>query len=91
MRMDDKRGPEANGGGGDSDPEGESRDGQESAAEEALLREAATEHGEEVPLQPIDETPLEIPPELFREEVRSPTLSSITSPNHSATCMCWTM
>jgi phospholipid/cholesterol/gamma-HCH transport system ATP-binding protein len=70
MRMDDERGPKANGDGADSDPEGENRDGQESAAEEALLREAGTEHGEEVPLQPIDETPLEIPPELFREEVR---------------------
>jgi phospholipid/cholesterol/gamma-HCH transport system ATP-binding protein len=68
--MDDERGPGANGDGGDRDPEGENRDGQESAAEEALLREAGTQHGEEVPLQPIDETPLEIPPELFREEVR---------------------
>lgn len=69
MRMDE-RGPEANGDEEDRDLEGENRDGQESAAEEALLREAAPPHGDEVPLPPVDETPLEIPPELFREEVR---------------------
>jgi phospholipid/cholesterol/gamma-HCH transport system ATP-binding protein len=70
MRMDDKRGPDANGNEEDGDPKGENRDGQESAAEEELLREAAPQHGEDVPLPPIDETPLDIPPELFREEVR---------------------
>jgi phospholipid/cholesterol/gamma-HCH transport system ATP-binding protein len=42
----------------------------ESAAEEALLRNAAPQGGTEVPLPPEDETPLEIPAELIREEVR---------------------
>jgi ABC-type transporter Mla maintaining outer membrane lipid asymmetry ATPase subunit MlaF len=42
----------------------------ESAEEEALLRDAAPQEGTEVPLPPEDETPLEIPAELIREEVR---------------------
>jgi phospholipid/cholesterol/gamma-HCH transport system ATP-binding protein len=42
----------------------------ETAAERTLLRDAAPPEGKEVPLPPVDETPLEIPPELIREEVR---------------------
>jgi phospholipid/cholesterol/gamma-HCH transport system ATP-binding protein len=42
----------------------------ESAAEERLLRNAEPQEGKEVPLPAEDETPLEIPPELIREEVR---------------------
>jgi ABC-type transporter Mla maintaining outer membrane lipid asymmetry ATPase subunit MlaF len=42
----------------------------ETPAEETLLRNAAPQEGTEVPLPPVDETPLEIPPELIREEVR---------------------
>jgi phospholipid/cholesterol/gamma-HCH transport system ATP-binding protein len=42
----------------------------ESVAEERLLRNAEPREGTEVPLPPEDETPLEIPPELIREEVR---------------------
>jgi phospholipid/cholesterol/gamma-HCH transport system ATP-binding protein len=42
----------------------------ETPAEETLLRNAAPQEGEEVPLPPANETPLEIPPELIREEVR---------------------
>ncbi len=76
----------------------------ESRAEEELLQAAASKSGEEVPLPPEDETPLEIPPELIREEVReaqenggrstvcgesrSRTLFSIMSQNHLATCTC---
>jgi ABC-type transporter Mla maintaining outer membrane lipid asymmetry ATPase subunit MlaF len=71
MKMDDERGPELAGNNGTGgDPEAENRDGQESAAEEALLRAAAPQQGEEVPLPPINETPLEIPAELFRDEIR---------------------
>jgi phospholipid/cholesterol/gamma-HCH transport system ATP-binding protein len=69
MKMDDEREPEAgrdDGTGGD--PAAGSHDGQESAAEEALLRAAAPPQGEEVPLPPLDETPLEIPVELFNNE-----------------------
>jgi phospholipid/cholesterol/gamma-HCH transport system ATP-binding protein len=71
MKMDDERQPEASrddGTGGD--PAAGNHDGQESAAEEALLRSAAPPQGEEVPLPPLDETPLEIPAELFSDEVR---------------------
>ena len=71
MKMDDEREPEAgrdDGTGGD--PAAGNHDGQESAAEEALLRAAAPPQGEEVPLPPLDETPLEIPAELFQEEAR---------------------
>lgn len=42
----------------------------ESAEEEALLRDAAPQAGTVVPLPPENETPLEIPAELIREEVR---------------------
>jgi phospholipid/cholesterol/gamma-HCH transport system ATP-binding protein len=43
----------------------------ESRAEEELLHEALPPNGGEVvPLPPPDETPLEIPPEIIREEVR---------------------
>jgi phospholipid/cholesterol/gamma-HCH transport system ATP-binding protein len=71
MRMDDERRPGADGDGQNRDPDGENPDGQESAAEEALLRSAMPpKNGEEVPLPPTDETPLEIPAELFREEIR---------------------
>jgi phospholipid/cholesterol/gamma-HCH transport system ATP-binding protein len=66
MRMDDEKRPEPSGDGTD----GGNPDGQESAAEEALLRAAAPQHGEEVPLPPTDEAPLQIPEELFREEIR---------------------
>jgi phospholipid/cholesterol/gamma-HCH transport system ATP-binding protein len=71
MKMDDERQPEASrddGTGGD--PAAGNHDGRESAAEEALLRAAAPPQGEEVPLPPLDETPLEIPAELFSDEVR---------------------
>jgi ABC-type transporter Mla maintaining outer membrane lipid asymmetry ATPase subunit MlaF len=71
MKMDDESQPEASrddGTGGD--PAAGNHDGQESAAEEALLRAAAPPQGEEVPLPPLDETPLEIPAELFSDEVR---------------------
>jgi phospholipid/cholesterol/gamma-HCH transport system ATP-binding protein len=71
MKMDDERQPEASrddGTGGD--PAAGNHGGQESAAEEALLRAAAPPQGEEVPLPPLDETPLEIPAELFSDEVR---------------------
>ena len=55
---------------GSSDPK-ERRDADgESAAERTLLRDAAPEDGKEVPLPPVDDTPLEIPVELIREEVR---------------------
>lgn len=71
MKMDDERQPEAGGDDGTGgDPAAENRDGGESAAEEALLRAAAPPPGEEVPLAPLDETPLEIPAELFSEEAR---------------------
>ncbi|HEY2003228.1 MAG TPA: organic solvent resistance ABC transporter ATP-binding protein, partial [Acidobacteriaceae bacterium] len=42
----------------------------ESVAEERLLRNAEPQGGTDVPLPAEDETPLEIPPELIREEVR---------------------
>jgi len=42
----------------------------ETPAEETLLRNAAPQEGTEVPLPPVDEAPLEIPPELIREKVR---------------------
>jgi phospholipid/cholesterol/gamma-HCH transport system ATP-binding protein len=48
---------------------GEDSEG-ESAAEETLLHNAAPQEGTEVPLPPEDETPLEIPAELIRDEVR---------------------
>jgi phospholipid/cholesterol/gamma-HCH transport system ATP-binding protein len=55
---------------GDAEPS-EARDSSgETADEAALLRNAAPQEGKEVPLAPADETPLEIPPELIREEVR---------------------
>jgi phospholipid/cholesterol/gamma-HCH transport system ATP-binding protein len=49
---------------------GEQDSSGESVAEETLLRNAAPQEGKEVPLPAEDETPLEIPPELIREEVR---------------------
>jgi phospholipid/cholesterol/gamma-HCH transport system ATP-binding protein len=60
---------------GDAEPAeeepGEKRDAWgETRAEETLLRNAAPQEGKEVPLPAADETPLEIPPELIREEVR---------------------
>jgi phospholipid/cholesterol/gamma-HCH transport system ATP-binding protein len=55
---------------GDADPAEERDSSGETAAERTLLRDAAPEEGTEVPLPPVDETPLEIPPELIREEVR---------------------
>jgi phospholipid/cholesterol/gamma-HCH transport system ATP-binding protein len=42
----------------------------ETPAEETLLRNAAPQGGTDVPLPPADDAPLEIPPELIREEVR---------------------
>jgi phospholipid/cholesterol/gamma-HCH transport system ATP-binding protein len=70
MRMDDETRPKADGDERNRSSEGETSDGQESAAEEALLRAAAPPQGEEVPLPPTDDTPLEIPAELFQEESR---------------------
>jgi phospholipid/cholesterol/gamma-HCH transport system ATP-binding protein len=55
----------------DTSGEGSGEDSEgESAAEETLLRNAEPQGGIEVPLPPEDETPLEIPPELIRDEVR---------------------
>jgi phospholipid/cholesterol/gamma-HCH transport system ATP-binding protein len=68
--MDDEKRPEPSRDGTDAGPEAENSDGQESAAEEALLRAAAPQNGEEVPLPPTDEAPLEIPEELFQEGAR---------------------
>jgi phospholipid/cholesterol/gamma-HCH transport system ATP-binding protein len=70
MRMDHETRPQPDGDERDRSPEGETSDGQESAAEEALLRAAAPPKGEEVPLPPTNDAPLEIPAELFREESR---------------------
>jgi phospholipid/cholesterol/gamma-HCH transport system ATP-binding protein len=42
----------------------------ETAAERTLLRDAAPQEGKEIPLRPVDDTPLEIPAELIRDEVR---------------------
>ncbi|HEX6494526.1 MAG TPA: ATP-binding cassette domain-containing protein [Acidobacteriaceae bacterium] len=42
----------------------------ESPAEEMLLRNAEPRGGTDVPLPPQDETPLQIPPELIREDAR---------------------
>lgn len=42
----------------------------ESPSEIELLKVASEIHGEVVPLPPPDETPLDIPPELIREEIR---------------------
>jgi len=70
MNMDDERAP-ANGNGRNGKPERQSPSEGESAAEQELLRSAMPpKNGEEVPLQPVDETPLELPAELFGEEVR---------------------
>jgi phospholipid/cholesterol/gamma-HCH transport system ATP-binding protein len=73
MRMndDEARGdaPEEQNSAGEQDSSGDDGTG-ESAAEETLLRNAAPQEGTEVPLPAEDETPLEIPPELIREEVR---------------------
>jgi phospholipid/cholesterol/gamma-HCH transport system ATP-binding protein len=55
---------------GEQDSTGEQDSSGESVAEETLLRNAAPQEGKEVPLPAEDETPLEIPPELIREEVR---------------------
>jgi phospholipid/cholesterol/gamma-HCH transport system ATP-binding protein len=55
---------------GDAKP-AEKRDADgETPAERTLLREATPTEGQEVPLPPVDETPLEIPEELIRDEVR---------------------
>ena len=70
MSMDDERSP-ANGNGTNGKPERQSPSGGESAAEQELLRSAMPpKNGEDVPLPPMDETPLEIPAELFGDEVR---------------------
>jgi phospholipid/cholesterol/gamma-HCH transport system ATP-binding protein len=42
----------------------------ESPQEEELLQAAAPKNGEEVPLPPPDDTPLEIPTEIIRDEMR---------------------
>jgi phospholipid/cholesterol/gamma-HCH transport system ATP-binding protein len=55
---------------GEQDSSGEQNSLGESAAEETLLRNAAPQGGEEVPIPAPDETPLEIPTELIGEEVR---------------------
>ncbi len=64
MRMDDD---EARGNG---DSAGERDSSGESPAEETLLRNAEPRGGTDVPLPPEDDTPLQIPPELIREDVR---------------------
>ena len=70
MSMDDERSP-ANGNGTNGKPERQSPSGGESAAEQELLRSAMPpKSGEDVPLPPMDETPLELPAELFGDEVR---------------------
>jgi phospholipid/cholesterol/gamma-HCH transport system ATP-binding protein len=64
MSMHDDQAPD------DAKPaKGRDADG-ETTAERTLLRDAAPTEGQEVPLPPVDETPLDIPPELIREEVR---------------------
>jgi len=55
---------------GEQESTGEQDSSGESVAEETLLRNAEPPEGTEVPLPAEDETPLEIPPELIREEVR---------------------
>jgi phospholipid/cholesterol/gamma-HCH transport system ATP-binding protein len=74
MRMDDEepRGDADSAGKQESSGRsaGEQDSSGESVAEETLLRNAAPQEGKEVPLPTEDETPLEIPPELIREEVR---------------------
>ena len=55
---------------GDAEPAGGRDSFGETAAERTLLRDAAPQEGTEVPLPPVDEAPLEIPPELIRDEVR---------------------
>jgi phospholipid/cholesterol/gamma-HCH transport system ATP-binding protein len=71
MSMDDERNPDAgrNGDAQQNRPASDSDTG-ESPAEEELLEAAVPKDGEEVPLPPPDETPLEIPPEIIREDVR---------------------
>jgi phospholipid/cholesterol/gamma-HCH transport system ATP-binding protein len=74
MNEDEARGDADSAGEQDSSGEQDSGGGQdssgESVTEERLLRNAEPREGTEVPLPPEDETPLEIPPELIREEVR---------------------
>ena len=55
---------------GEQDSTGELDSSGESVGEERLLRNAEPQGGTDVPLPAEDETPLEIPPELIREEVR---------------------
>jgi phospholipid/cholesterol/gamma-HCH transport system ATP-binding protein len=69
MSMDEARNRDPDQRGNDAEQKIDPRTG-ESRGEEELLRVAETKSGEEVPLPPEDETPLEIPPELIREEVR---------------------
>jgi phospholipid/cholesterol/gamma-HCH transport system ATP-binding protein len=71
MSMDDERKPDPgrNGDAQQNRPASDSDTG-ESPAEEELLEAAVPKDGEEVPLPPPDETPLEIPPEIIREDVR---------------------
>jgi phospholipid/cholesterol/gamma-HCH transport system ATP-binding protein len=69
MTMDDQ---EQERDGDDRQPAGSGRpeDDSETPAEQSLLEAAAPRGGEEVPLPTVDPTPLEIPPELIREEVK---------------------
>jgi phospholipid/cholesterol/gamma-HCH transport system ATP-binding protein len=65
------------------DSTGEQDSTGESVAEERLLRNAEPQEGTEVPLPPEDETPLEIPPELIREEVREAQEAQLAQENGS--------
>jgi phospholipid/cholesterol/gamma-HCH transport system ATP-binding protein len=80
MSMDDEPRPDPSRNGDDAPqnrPANDSETG-ESAAEEELLEAAIPKGGEEVPLPPPDETPLEIPAEIIRDEVREAQESSET-------------
>jgi phospholipid/cholesterol/gamma-HCH transport system ATP-binding protein len=68
MNEDEPRGDASSA--GEQNSSGKLDSSGESVAEERLLRNAEPREGTEVPLPPEDETPLEIPPELIREEVR---------------------
>jgi phospholipid/cholesterol/gamma-HCH transport system ATP-binding protein len=70
MRMNDDEPRGDAGSAGEQNSSGGRDSSGESVAEERLLRNAEPQEGTEVPLPPEDETPLEIPPELIREEVR---------------------
>src|ERR1700742_2146751 len=73
MSMNDQHGQQDVGRNGDERSQNlpiERSDTGESPEEEELLQEAAPKNGEEVPLPPPDDTPLEIPAEIIRDEIR---------------------